>query len=598
MQISKTLTNSEPDWAKIQQKYHTALQTRALCADTKNLFGEAGRGSGKTTYIFAPRILRVSYDMPRSIIMLVGPTYTFLLETIVPEIITYLNTYYQRGIYFEYGKRPPEHFKRPYTEVAKWEHTISFAWGTVIQFASMDRPESFVGKNIVHLVVDELLRIRENDFRERAVPTLRADRSLFGGSHYFKGMTGFSSTPNMDNDHDWWMDYSKNVNEKPINELMFVAYKVLQAGGKVVQLRQEIDELRKQKKGLTIARKEQEVDKINRFISKWEAKLNVKRNEKQNWWYYMKATSFSNLAVLGLDYMEQQLMASGENYEKFNLSILCLRPKTIKDPFFPHFGARHIFEDEYKYEYGFGDRGSSIDNFSIENFGKGGGLFKNSIDLKYCNPDAALLMGYDPGSFQSAVIAQKNRSGRTEELRFLKDFFCWVPDEHAELADKITKFFKHHRHKVIYLIPDRAGHKRIARFRENPKGKTDVSLLKFELEARGWTVHVEGIKRTIEHWEHYMLWAKLLKENTEGAPKLRFSCMECESLISSIRTTKKLPDSDNWIEMDKTAERKLSFSDQVMNSPQIASAATYLIFWLYEKLKPEADPDTVDFASL
>jgi len=179
MQISKTLTDADGiDWPSVQKKYHTALQIRALCADTKNLFGEAGRGSGKTTYIFAPRILRVSFDMPRSIIMLVGPTYTFLLETIVPEIITYLNTWYQRGIYFEYGKTPPPHFKRPYTEIASWKHTISFAWGTVIQFGSMDRPESFVGKNNVHLVVDELLRIRENDFRERAVPTLRADRSL------------------------------------------------------------------------------------------------------------------------------------------------------------------------------------------------------------------------------------------------------------------------------------------------------------------------------------------------------------------------------------------------------------------------------------
>lgn len=603
MPITKTLTSNELDWAIIREKYHTSLQIRALCSDTKNLIGEAGRGSGKTTYIFAPRLLRISYDMPRSIIMMVGPTYVFLLETVIPELITYLNTYYERGIHYEYGRRPPEHFKRPYTEITDkgWNHTFAFAWGTVIQFASMDRPESFVGKNVVHIAADELLRIRESEFRERAVPALRADKSIFGGSHYFKGITGFSSTPNMDNDHDWWMDYRKNVDEKSMDEVMFVAYKVLSAGGKLVKLRKELDELKKQNKGLSMVRKQEQIDKVSRFIAHWEAKLSVKRHEKKNWWYYLKGTSFSNLAVLGLDYMEQQLMASGDNWEKFNLSILTIRPNTIKDPFFPHFVSRHIYEDEYKYDYPLGNRGENIDQFSIENFGKGGGLFKNSLDLKYCNPDAPLLIGYDPGFFQSFVITQKHREGRREELRFIKEFYCWVPDEHAELAERFAKFFKYHRKRTIYLTPDRAAYRRSKTYsngKNDKKGKTDLALIKLELEARGWTVIVQGERRTIEHWEHYMLWAKLLKENSETTPRLRFAHNECECTISSIRTTQKLPDSDNWIEMDKSPERKLDYHDQAMYSPQLASAATYLVFQLYGHLKPEADPDTIDFSML
>ena len=603
MQISKTLNPNEVNWPLIREKYHTSLQIRALCADTKNLFGEAGRGSGKTTYIFAPRLLRVSFDMPRAIIMMVGPTYVFLLETVIPELITYLNIYYQRGIHYEYGRRPPQHFKRPYTEITDkgWNHTFSFAWGTVIQFASMDRPESFVGKNVVHIAADELLRIKENEFRERAVPALRADKSVFGHSHYFKGITGFSSTPNMDNDYDWWMDYQKNVDEKSINELMFVAYKVLQAGGKLVKMRADLDRLRQQQRGHAAERKQQKIEKLSRFIAHWEGKLATKRHEKKNWWYYLKGTSFSNLAVLGLDYMEQQLMASGDNWEKFNLSILTIRPNTIKDPFFPHFGARHVFDDEYRYAYETGDRGRNIDEFSIQDFSTSGGLFKNSLDLKFCNPDAALLMGYDPGFFQSIVVAQKHRNGRYDELRFIKDFHVWVPDEHAEIAERFSKFFKHHRKKTIYLVPDRAAHRRSKTYRNaknDKKGKTDLALIKQELEARGWAVIVQGERRTIEHWEHYMLWAKLLKENAENAPRLRFARNECECTVSSIRTTQKLPDSDNWIEMDKSPERKLDYHDQAMYSPQLASAATYLVFHLYGHLKPEADPENIDFSML
>ena len=93
------------------------------------------------------------------------------------------------------------------------------------------------------------------------------------------------------------------------------------------------------------------------------------------------------------------------------------------------------------------------------------------------------------------------------------------------------------------MVPDRAAYKHVARYRENPKGKTDLAIFKRELEDRGWTVHVQGKKRTIAYWEHYMLWAKLLKE-TDGTPRLRFGTMECEELISSIRTTQRMPQSE------------------------------------------------------
>ena len=603
-QLSKILQSNQIDWEKVGSRYQTAVQTQVLCADTKNMVVEGGRGIGKTTQMFARRVVDISYSMPMSHMMLVGPTYTFLLETIVPEIVTYLNTHYIRGVHFEYGRKPPDHFKRPYREQVKWNHTICFAWGTVIVFGSIDRPESFVGKNIVHLVVDEMLRIKETDFRERAVPALRGDKSIYGGSHYFKGITVSSSTPNFENDHDFWLDYEKQVDRKAVSEVVYVASRVLRAGGMVAKLYREINDLQKEKKGHAIERKLKEIAKQQRFIARWEAKLAVKRKEKKNWWYYLKATTFSNLAWLGLDYMEQQLMTSGDNIEKFNLSILCIRPNTIKNPFFPHFGKKHIRSEEYRYTYDMpnrvqqGDKIEEIDDFSIEHMLEQGGFNKNSLDLLYCDPDKALLMGYDPGDFQSAWAAQKSYSGKTEYLNFLKTFHCFVPEEHAELAEEIAKFFKYHRRKTIYLVPDRAGHKKLRKYRENPKGKTDVALLKRELEDRGWEVFIEGEKRTIEYWEHYILWAKLLKENSQNTPRLRFGEFECECGISSIRHTPKVPHSDNWIEMDKSAERKLPFSEQAMFSPQLASAATYLVFWLYGDLKPEADPETIDFSIL
>ncbi|MCT4602478.1 MAG: hypothetical protein N4A59_06215 [Marinifilum sp.] len=587
----------EINWGNVQEKYHTVLQTQAYLADTKNMIGELGRGSGKTTHTFAPRIVRISYDLAGSIMMLAGPTYTFLLETIVPEIVTYLNTHYTRGIHFEYGRRPPKHFKQPYTEILRWEHTISFGWGTVIQFGSMDRPESFVGKNIVHLFIDEMLRIKEGDFRERAIPALRADKSLFGHSPYFKGITGFSSTPNMETDHDWWQEFESNVNPEVIKEVQYVAYRIGVAGGIIAKLKEEI-KFFAEKGGCSkkIETRQKKIKYYQRFMERWSRKLRARRKEKDAWWCYLKASSFSNLAFLGLDYMEQQLMSSGDNWEKFNLSILGIRPKTVKNKFFAKFSEKHIFTDSYQYDYESPVRGElvkSIDDHSIADKYE-----KCSLDLAYCDKFKPLLMGYDPGYFMSAVFAQKKREFGGEELRIFKDFHVITPDQHREMAVQIDDFFKGHCNKTIYMYPDRAGHQHSPRHRNNPKGKTDIAILRRELEELGWIVHIEGITRTIEYWEHFFLWDRLLSERERKLPKLRFCQYEAECCVSSIQMSPAKKRDDGMIELDKTAEKKLDYSDQAMYSPQIATAATYLVFGLYHDLTPEADWDSVDIEGL
>jgi hypothetical protein len=49
---------------------------------------------------------------------------------------------------------------------------------------------------------------------ERFMPTLRADRSKFGHSPYFMGISGFTSTPNFEIDEDWFTDMEKEMNPR------------------------------------------------------------------------------------------------------------------------------------------------------------------------------------------------------------------------------------------------------------------------------------------------------------------------------------------------------------------------------------------------
>lgn len=539
--------------ANLEEKYNSILQLHALLADTQNMIGEIGRGSGKTTEILAPRIVRVSYDMKGSLMLLGGATYTFILETIVPSLITYLSKNYVKGIHYEYGKRPPKHFLDPPTEIKKWEHSISFVWGTVIQFVSVDRPESSIGKSATHIFIDELLRISETNYIERLFPTLRGDRQIYGKSPYFMGMTGFSSTPNFETDHDWWLSYEHNMDKKKINEIKYAAYRVRTRKYLLLKAQQD--------KNIKAAEKHQ------KFIDKWSARLNTKRKGQT---YYMKGSSFSNLLILGLDYMKNQYEGSKSNLDKFNLSILGIRPKQVRDRFVARFEKKHVYEDSYRYD--------KVNLYTLD----GEQYQKTSRDLKYCDSNKPIIAGWDPGHFMSIVFAQQH----DRDLRIFKNMYVISPDQHEELALKINSFFKNHNRKTIYLHYDRAGNQRNPKYDKNPKGETDAQILKTELTKLGWNVRLMSLgKRTIYHWEHFLLNSILFAEKDPNIPRIRICQNECEELISSINMSP-VKKSDGVVELDKSAERTLEYSEQAFWSPQIFTAAMYMLFGLFEKHLP------------
>jgi hypothetical protein len=556
-------------------KYNTVVQHKVLLSDTQNL-------------MFAPRIVRITYDMPGSTMLLVAPTYTFAMGTVVPGIITYLGKYYTRGLHYEYGKEPPKHFKRPLIPVGSWKHTISFAWGTVLLFGSLDRPESIIGKSVVHVFVDELLRIKETDFVERVFPTLRNDRDLYGHSQYYGGITGFSSTPNFENDHDWWLGYESNVNKSAIDLIEYVSFRTLKAEGERINALIELEEAKKAGILTKIQSSETEIARLTRFINRWKAFLLEKRKEESGLWSYIKGSSFSNLAILGNEYIKRQFKGAKSDVSKFLLSILGIRPERVKEMFFSLFGKQHIFTDSYKYHDDL-NRPESIQTTAGE-------YKRTSKDLKYCNPSKPLLMGFDPGNFMSCVMAQEHGN----ELRILKNFYVWTPKQHFDLANEINEFFQPHERKHIKLWYDRAGNQRKEIYAHNPKGKTDIAILKRCLEDLGWRVELmtPPDQRTIEYWEHKLLLDVLFGEREKKSPRIRICQYECEELISAIYMSPLKRVKGSWIELDKQSEVKLDYEDQPWYSTQIPSALMYLLFGMYEKYKPESMPENFDIPGL
>lgn len=560
--------------------YLSIVQLLAKLLDPTFLFGELGRGSGKTTHILAPRIDRVQDDMPGALLVLAAATYKSILDNIVPGILEYFLENYERGVYFEFGKRSPEHFGVPTYHNPKWsrseidkvsdfKHTITFVNGTVIKFVSCDRPESMLGLNAAHLFIDEMIRIPEEKFLERIMPALRADRSKFGHSHYYMGITGFSSTPNFETDEDWWTKNEKDMLQPLMDRILEVAYELDLRLGKLLVA---------QSKGDT-----DEIKKLQRFVDRWCERLNKRSDDpalcgiRVDQTAYLRASSFSNIKILGIDYIKNQIKTI-KDPDKLNTSILAVRKYKVKDMFFGRFAKQHLFDDSYDYTY--------IDRMALGEERK-----PSSRDLKHCNTQMPLIAGYDPGPFQSIVFGQEEKQKKL--FRIIKDMWVYHPQQHEDLAEKIDTFFKDHKNKVIYLYYDRAGNQQNPAYRKDypllgTLRDSDANLLATALSVRKWTVHMMSKgQATIYHSQHYRLLNKLFGESQDKQYSIRIDRNECEALVSSINHSP-LKKTSGEIQLDKSSE-KLDFEDQAFYSTQLSSALMYLLWGKFNYLAPDSD---------
>ena len=552
--------------------YLSVVQIMVKLIDPTFLYCEVGRGSGKTTHMLAPRIDRVQNDMAGSLVVLAAATYKSIIDNILPGVLEYFLENYERGVYFEYGKRPPEHFGLPTLENPHWNrteidkiidfrHTITFVTGTVIKFVSCDRPESMLGLNAAHLFIDEMIRIPEEKFVERIMPALRADRSKFGHSHYFMGITGFSSTPNFETDEDWWTKNEKDMNKKLMDNILEISYEVDMRMAEYLQADAEGD--------MKKAEKEQ------RFLNRWLPRLNMARRGQT---LYLRASSFSNIKILGVDYIRNQIK-SIKDPDKLNTSIFAVRKHKVKDMFFGRFGKQHLFEDSYDYR--------RTNKFSIDSQ-----IEWTGQDLKYYNPNQPLFAGYDAGPFSSIIFAQKEKSKKI--FRVIKDMWVIHPEQQEELAEKIDTFFSKQKRKEIYLYYDRAANQRDPEYRKyypqiGGLNDTDANILQSELRKRGWTVHLMSKNQgTIFYSQHYRLLNKIFGPVEDGRFQILIDRNECEALVSSINHSP-LKRTEGRIELDKSSEKQLDYDDQAFYSTQLSSAFMYLLWGEFNYLLPDSD---------
>lgn len=548
-------------------QYFTAIQTLALLADTQDLYCELGRGSGKTTHILGPRMDRVQHSMPGSVQVFLASTFKAIFENLVPGLMEYFCEHYQRGYYFEIGKRPPAHFAPCKTLITDWHHTISFCNGTVIQFVSCERPEQANGKNIAHLYMDEMLHIKQRVVDENVKPSLRAKATNYFDSPYFMGITGTTSTPNIETDEDWFLAYHDHNDMEKIQTIQ--------------KLAMETDKRLYQLQVATIKGDSEKVRKLTKYCQRLQGLLTQLRRGTS---YYLRASSISNIKVLGADYIRKQ-MDSTLDETMLNTSIFAVRQNRVKDMFFGKFGPKYINTDSYNENY--------YEGVSLSDMRR-----VTCADMKHCNLDGELYIGYDPGPFSSLVVGQYSSDRQT--MYILKCFWVYWPAQQVELAAEFARFFAPMRCKTIFMHYDRAGNQHDPKWKEykpyfGDTGDTDAFQLRDRLRAHGFDPELMSLNQsTIRYRQHLRLLSHLFSGEEDHRVReqrvvdIRIDENECDALISSIYNSP-IKRHGGEVELDKRSE-KLPYEQQAYESTQIASAFMYLLWGEFaQRYLPSSD---------
>jgi hypothetical protein len=540
---------------KIDEIYMNKMQIKVNLIDAKISINEIARAGGKTHGIFAPRMIRVGYDMPQERSFICHATYIALLTNVVPTILAAFNEpqgesrkpLLKEGIHYVVGTRNlPKHFILPRYEIENPKHAIIMHTGHVFQLAATDQPESVAGASGVHAFIEEMKHNKGNKFKSRVIPALRNGLPLSRRSHLYQGITGVTDVARIDMGEDAWFEsYENLMDESLINDIASVALKINQS---------EYDLL-----------KGKNIEKSRKTIKHWKPLLNVMR---KNAVYFLRASTFVNKDLLGYDYFKTQFETL--DIEEFLTSIANIRRKKVTDMFFGRYNdEKHEYDDSYIYD--------SILKFDLKE------SFRiTSKYLKHHDPAKPLILGYDPGFFSSLLVGQEKY--KENEFHFIKELYVYNPQQHADLARNFNEFFKDRTDRHLELYYDRAANQKKYKKQFND---TDARILKSELEKLGWIVRLKNLgQRTIYHYEHYNLLSVLFGEDVRHTPRIRIDSNECKHLCSAIKLSP-AKRKDGYIELDKTSEEKVPLQNQAGLTTQLPSAAMYLLFGMYEKYLPE-----------
>lgn len=515
-------------------------QIKAILVDAFETYGVMSRGTGKSSGILSPWLLKQALSMPRSMGGIVGATFQqILVRTLPPMISNWERMGYHRDIHFVIGREPSESWKKmwnwqgPLVKPLDSKYAIYWFNGSVQVLISQDRIGSSNGLSLAYIGGDEAKLLKKDRLDDEIMPTLRGNRSHFGHYHGYRGKMFLTDMPS-NKSGKWILEKASEMDVKRIELIT------------IVQLRINQLEFDKQKAAKSYQ------DKIQQKINKLQAELTKLR---QGSIYYAEANAYDNIDVLGEDYIKD--MKRNLSDLNFRMSILNERIDKVDNGFYSLLDEELHGSDWFNYEF--------LDRYINEYEAP------NDCRQDAYNHSAPLEVAFDYGAHINNIVVGQE-IGR--EFRILNAMHVLAPQLVNDVVDKFCEYYKHHKNKtVIYWYDHTAVGK------HGMTSYTYSAMVMEQFVKNGWRVVEEYIGLAPSHDRKYDFWHMLLKEEDSRLPAFRYSRTHCGYLELSMNNAG-VKQGRNGFEKDKSAERDPKARQE--EAPHYSDAVDTLLWGKYK----------------
>lgn len=532
---------------------------------------ELGRGSAKTTEILCSVLVDLVYELPGAPIAWIADTFSNLSANILPSVFEGLERKgFHEGTHYVVEKAVPEftekekkslpewlrpHFWNPANHIVSYKRTIVFFTGLNITFGSLDRPSTLAGRSYVFVIGDEGKYLKPIQIAN----LLKAVRGYpqFKSSPYYRGQffTSDVADPSHVGEYDWMRHRARNMNKESILRIIKAGLVYHEAMREAVAAKdawlesKSPEDLKAYRNKLTVA-------------SRWRKYWIIARLQPGADTLYMRASSYINADILGVDWFEDAFAAGLPDTQTAVLSIRS--SLSSGDRFYPRLAEYHFYED----------------SINEDEYDKVGLTERETCSvLKHCNPTLPLRIGVDfGGRMNSMSIAQiQKESGSSRDIvRVIKFIYTLSPAYLKELGAKFREYFAPMKNRIVYMYYDRAGN-------ANKSVKKDsASELKNAIERddagrpTGWTVHLMSRNQgNIYQSEEYHFMQIFMSEDNVRLPLLRIDMRAAKELKNSLERAR-LVMRNGVVYKDKSTE-KLELSRLPNESTNPSDSLKYLL---------------------
>lgn len=536
----------------LRKIHYNKMQLRAFLIGAPTLYCIAGRGTGKSTGVIAPRMADCCISMPKSNNGLLAKTYKQIKTRTLPATVSgWKKLGFVQDVHFVIGKRADKklRFEMPDEAPADWENVVHWFTGAIISMSSQDRKNDSNGLNLQSLHGDEAKLLDFEDLTESIMPTLRGLPQYRGLNQYrmITWTTDMPTTP----EAKWLLD-AEEFNDPETNEL-------------IIQLQLKLQEcyaaMKRAKSPKTFERLEWEMSGLTKKIQALRKGLT----------HFLEASSFDNIDVLGEEYIRIQRRNLPDFV--FETSILNKRPEALEEGkrFYPQLSKRHFYTD-FNYTY--------LDSLTID---QNADTSAGDID---CNPAKPLDIVIDwGGKINSMLVCQEDE--QNNRYNVLHEFFALQPDIIHDLIDKFDRYYAGHKERVIFMYYDRNGNTSVANSKE-----TYAELVERLLYEKRWIVKLMSFDENPQHRDKYEFVNLILSENDERLPKVRINEENCPNTkIALYNTPIKIITGE--LKKDKGSERS-----DVIPQEQATHITDCFDIILFSKFRNQIDDSINRFMSM